>query len=92
LKRADCDRWWWINESYGNPDYLDHPFYYREPNRPWRPAAIATHLYDWPSYRDKVADLARRFDISAEPVSDFPSWWFPGWTTLVLYRRKENNQ
>jgi hypothetical protein len=79
---------WWTDSGVIDGCCVDPPFYYREPHRPWRPAAIAAHLYDWSHHRDKIADLARHLEISAEPISDFPSWWYPGWTTLVLYRRR----
>jgi hypothetical protein len=85
----DEDDWWNLRSWRRGHDFncTDHPYFYREPQHPWRPAAIAAHLYEWPSKRDQVAELARRLGIAAEPISDFVSWWFPPWTTLVLFRR-----
>jgi hypothetical protein len=74
-------------DRYRNPnagdfhDNFDHPYYYRN-NR--RAAAIAAHLYNYPGNRLACERLAGAFGLRFE-VPDFPSWWNPGSTTLVVY-------
>jgi hypothetical protein len=64
----------------------DHPFFYRETTKPYRPAALAVHLYDWcPKKESEVVELCKHYGLIREVVRDFPSWWYPGWTQLVLY-------
>ena len=65
--------------------YLDHPCYFREGQRP---AAIAAHLYKGRSSNEEIAAFAARLGIVAEAIADFPSWYYPSATRLVLYRRK----
>jgi hypothetical protein len=60
---------------------LDHPYYFKR-NR--KAAAIAAHLYNYPDCKEQCISVARAFDVTFE-APDFPSWWFPGGTTLVLY-------
>jgi hypothetical protein len=66
---------------------LDHPFYFRERQRPYHPAAIAVHLYDWPHVTDLAEELCFRYRIGYQLGNDlcFPSWWYPGRTTLLVY-------
>jgi hypothetical protein len=64
---------------------LDHSYYYRETNRPYRPAAIAVHLYDWPADKLDIENICRRLGLRCEAVMDFPSWWYPGETHLIVY-------
>ncbi len=65
-------------------DLVDHPFFYRKDRMA---SAVAAHLYG-------TFDAARRRDITALAAAkglraawpeDFPSWWVPGRTTLVVY-------
>jgi hypothetical protein len=60
---------------------FDHPCWYRC-NR--KAAAIVAHLYGMPSCRNQCEAVAARFGLIFE-VPDFPSWWNPGSTTLVIY-------
>jgi hypothetical protein len=60
---------------------FDHPFWYR---RGRNVAAIATHLYAWPHVRPQCQMVANRFGLAVE-APDFPSWYSPGGTTLVVY-------
>jgi hypothetical protein len=62
-------------------DVGDHPYYFRTLDR--RAAGIAVHLYDVPKIDDRRA--ASR-GLRAE-FPDFPSWWYPGRTTLLLWTR-----
>jgi hypothetical protein len=62
-------------------DECDHAYYFRR-NR--KAAAIAAHLYNFPGNRAQCEALATRFGLTLE-TPDFPSWWNPGGTRLVLY-------
>lgn len=57
----------------------DHPFYYQ---RDRRPAVIAAHLYS--DDVDRVREFARENRVLLW-LPDFPSWHYPGYTTLVAY-------
>ena len=73
-------------DTYGlQHDLFDHAYGYREPNRPYRAAGIAAHLYD--SSADHPGDLAASAKSMGLILSwpDFPSWWYPGHTALALY-------
>ena len=72
----------WRNNNDMPHDQFDHPYYYR---RGRHAAAIAAHLYGWPHVRERCEATARQHGLVLE-VPDFPSWWFPGQTTLVVYR------
>jgi hypothetical protein len=61
---------------------FDHPYYYR---RDGKAAAIVAHLYGWPKVRAGCEATAAHYGLSFE-VPDFPSWWNPGGTKLVVYR------
>jgi hypothetical protein len=70
------------NPSAGDYHYnFDHSYYYR---RDRKAAAITAHLYGFPSIRAACEKLAAEFGLEFE-VPDFPSWWNPGATTLVVY-------
>lgn len=60
---------------------MDHPYYYRKDGKA---AAVAAHLYDWPTIADDCRVYAEQRGLTLL-VPDFPSWWFPGSTTLVVY-------
>ena len=61
---------------------FDHPFYFRCARK--RAAAIAAHLYDWDSREREARAFAAKKGLAIE-APQFPSWWFPGRTTLVLW-------
>jgi hypothetical protein len=69
----------------GNADALDHPYFYRAQRRA---AAIAVHLYRGAgdTAEDQVTAWAASHGLAASFPTDFPSWWFPGWTRLVVYQ------
>jgi hypothetical protein len=78
-------------------DLFDHPYYYRESQRPFRAAALVAHVYDVPKTSDPVARLkaitnlatkADRLGLELEATDSFPSWHYPGWTTLLIYTPK----
>lgn len=60
-----------------------HAFFYCD--RSGRPAAIAAHLYDWPNAGPEIETSCLTLGLRYEAVIDFPSWWYPGKTQLVLY-------
>jgi hypothetical protein len=60
---------------------FDHPNFFCR-NR--KAAAIAAHLYNWPQVQSECQEIADHFNLSLE-IPDFPSWYYPGGTTLVLY-------
>ncbi|MET4514304.1 hypothetical protein [Bradyrhizobium sp. I1.7.5] len=82
---VDEDPHVWWNEKYAHDtSYLDHPFFYRYPERPFLPAAIAAHPYGR-RVPAGLAALGDRLNIHAE-APDSISWWYPTQTSLLLYR------
>ena len=73
-------------DEYGgwNRDAFDHSYYYREGRRA---AAIVAHLYphDWGQRVPKLIAWADRQGLVASVPTDFPSWWMPDETKLVVY-------
>jgi len=65
-------------EWFDYPHY-DHGYFYRTPDK--RAAAVVVHLYDIPVDLDSWA--AAHGLEALRP--DFPSWWNPGGTELVVY-------
>jgi hypothetical protein len=72
----------------GSKDYagisprFDHPYWYRAGRVP---VAIACHLYDWDGWHEEeFAAECKRHGLQYSVVTDFPSWWLPGWSQLVV--------
>lgn len=65
-------------------DLFDHPYCYRDVARPYRAAAVVAHLYN--NSAEKPGNLSVLAGQLGLTVSwpDFPSWWYPGRTHLVL--------
>jgi hypothetical protein len=63
-------------------DYIDHPYFYRKDRRA---RALAVHLYNATGRHDAIAAWAASNGMRASLPTDFPSWWYPRWTTLVVY-------
>ena len=63
---------------YGSK-YYDHGYYYRDKTK--RAAALAVHLYHIPEGIDNWAEK-NKLQVS---YPKFPSWYYPGYTFLVLY-------
>ena len=59
--------------------YIDHTYFYRSYNN--KPIAFAVHLYDW---SDDIYKWANDHSLVAN-FPEFPSWHYPGYTTLVVY-------
>ncbi len=69
------DNGWW--------SFVDHTFWYRQGRYA---AAVATHPYTVDGgYRTEAACWANNKKLSITYPADFPSWWLPGRTTLVLF-------
>lgn len=62
---------------------IDHSYCYRDKNR--RAIAMAVHLYDLE--KKKIEKFAAKYNLVAEFPEDFPSWWYPGHTHLIVFRR-----
>jgi hypothetical protein len=80
LARGGC---WGAESPALVHDTFDHPYYFRR-NR--RAAAIAAHLYEgaFQANRARCEALAGRLGLTLE-LPDYPSWYYPGATTLVVY-------
>jgi hypothetical protein len=81
----DPELTWWerrLADDFPYP-FADHGYFYRADDG--RPAALAVHLYD--AEPEKVTTWAAEHGLQATFPTDFPSWWYPGWTTLVVYQR-----
>jgi len=74
-----------VNSGGAPSSVIDHPFCFRDASK--RAVALAVHLYDFDAVADEVKQAAARYGLIAEVPTDFPSWWHPGWTKLVVYRR-----
>jgi hypothetical protein len=76
------------NESWTTTsDTIDHPYFYRADRRA---AAIAAHLYHGTARRQGIVAWAEHHNLTATFPTDFPSWWYPGATTLVVYEPATN--
>lgn len=58
--------------------FADHPFFYRSNGRA---AALAAHVFGSTTGADEWAQRAGL--VVKRP--NFPSWWYPGRTTLIIY-------
>lgn len=68
-----------VVEDHMPHEFFDHPYLYRVDRKA---VAVAAHLYNF----DKAAcdDFAKSHGLRLD-VPDFPSWWYPGATTLVVF-------
>jgi hypothetical protein len=73
------------SERRYDPTFCDHPYWYRSSRHA---RAIAAHLYDIDIgravRRAEIPTWAEEHGLRAS-FPDYPSWWYPGRTTLVLY-------
>ncbi len=74
----------WSSPGLYDSYCMDHPFYYRDENGP---VAVAAHLYAGERKEADVIAFAERLGCAVSLDEDFPSWWYPGQTRLVVYRR-----
>jgi hypothetical protein len=61
-------------------DHFDHPDWFRASRRA---AAIVGHTY--PVARDESIELARYTGLGLAMPTDYPSWYYPGATTLKVW-------
>ena len=69
----------------GGIGWSDHDYYLRD--AAGFPAAVAGHPYDAdrPGRREKYRQWAAEYGLVVSFPDDFPSWWYLGRTTLVLF-------
>ncbi len=48
--------------------------FYRERQRPYRPAAIVAHYASWPEIGPELERICEEFGLRYEAVADFPCW------------------
>lgn len=64
-------------------EFADHPFFFR---RHTRAAALVSHPYNCTPVQQEAAKIwADQQGLSVSFPKDFPSWWYPGSTTLVAF-------
>jgi hypothetical protein len=65
--------------------FIDHGECFRGLDR--RAAAFASNPYGlrWTADHPDIQAFCERFRLSAA-IPDFPSWWFPGRTTLIVFK------
>jgi hypothetical protein len=70
-------------------DLVDHGYFYRKDRKA---AAVASHLYGefHEANRRDIDTMAAHLGLKAEWPEDFPSWWVPGGTTLVVYTARKD--
>jgi len=70
--------------EYWPRELVDHGYFYRK-NR--LAIGVASHLYGdfHEAKRQEIEALAAHYGLKAEWPEDFPSWWVPGGTRLVVY-------
>lgn len=71
-------------------DLVDHGYFYRKDRKA---VAVASHLYGElnEAKRRNIASMAAHLGLKAEWPEDFPSWWAPNSTTLVVYTARTNS-
>jgi hypothetical protein len=68
--------------SHRSAHVIDHPECFREPTRPYRPAALITHTY---GTAEEVHSYAQALGLIAETLAW--SWYYPGQCAAVLLTR-----
>jgi hypothetical protein len=72
----------------GNGAHFDHDFYFRR--RTSADYVLATHPYDVDDgCRQEWREIAVRTGATVQFPDDFPSWWYPKWTTLIICYREQ---
>jgi hypothetical protein len=74
----------WRDRPDWSGGFIDHGQCFRTPDR--RAAAFASNPYGlrWTTDDPDIRAFCERFRFSAA-IPDFPSWWFPGRTTLIVF-------
>jgi hypothetical protein len=70
----------------GDHELFDHPMYFREPARPYRPAAIVAQPYGTPVGKAMIIALNLGLELHW-PSNLTASWWFPGSTRFYCCTR-----
>ena len=74
-----------------DPSPIANPYFFTD--RAGRAVAIAAHLPNYNFNEKKAAEyreLATAWGLTVSVITDFPSWYYPGETTLVLWTRGED--
>lgn len=79
----------WGTRQHWPHEYADHRYFYRSADR--RAAALVAHPYGLKDAERQAAAIrwAGERGLLCEFPDDFPSWWFPGSTTLIVFRPAE---
>ena len=77
--------------EYWPRELVDHGYFYRK-NR--LAIGVASHLYGdfHDAKRKEIEAFAAHHGLKAEWPEDFPSWWVPGSTRLVVYTASEDRK
>jgi hypothetical protein len=79
--RDDAD----VSDDHLPHELFDHLYFYR---RAKRAVAIVAHPYHFD--QDAAAAFAKKHDLCWESPA-FPSWWYPGATTLIVFKKRQRN-
>jgi len=86
-----CNSGGQIYTMYGDMfPHFDHPTFYRAPRtRRAGGLVIQPYIENTPETRAEIIEEYRVLGLSAS-FPDYPSWWYPGATTLILIERPAN--
>lgn len=71
-----------------DPEFMDHPEWYRSRKKPYRAAAIVAHLYGGDARVHTWADsMGLQEHLPPIPSGQSASWYWPGHTWIVCYTR-----
>lgn len=75
----------WRNEPDWSGEFIDHSFCFRSSDG--RAAAFATNPYGlgWKEDDPAIRAFCERHRLRVRIPDDFPSWWYPGRTTLIVF-------
>jgi hypothetical protein len=75
----------WRSGSDWSGHFVDHSYYFRMPSR--NAAAFATNPYGlhWTVDHPAIRAFCKQRGLQATIPDDFPSWWYPRRTTLIVF-------
>lgn len=73
------------DSAFDEHQLLDHVERFREPRRPFRPAALLTHSYRGEEARPELEAMAHRAGLAVEILPW--SWYYPHWCVAALFTR-----
>jgi hypothetical protein len=75
----------WRSGPDWSGEFIDHSYCFRTPDR--RAAGFATNPYglQWTVTHPAIQAFCEHYRLSAAIPRDFPSWWYPGRTTLIVF-------